>query len=271
MNFAAYSPGTTSATEDPDLRASSDQRRRSHGRAERRVGARLSAGFASRPPGYGPARDRPDLIFMQSCPRDCTSGSAAAGARSVIARRGAAAAYALPRPSSDDPLDGGSSSDGMGNLGHLVHHLEQVSKLIGGGIGADFDRIVDARGLPGYDVEPTRRGHADSLQFDPKSGSTGHLRAPSAAAPSAGRRRPRPRRRTGYGTPRHRTGRRAAVIPPQPGSRAPAVGGEDRREDARRVKPRAAVLVDRPVGADERDGVEVADQAVFGDGQVARH
>ena len=28
----------------------------------------------------------------------------------------------------------------MGNLGHLVHHLEQVSKLIGGGIGADFDR-----------------------------------------------------------------------------------------------------------------------------------
>ena len=51
---------------------------------------------------------------------------------------------------------------------------------------------------------------------------------------------------------------------------APVVGVEDRREDARRVEPRAAVPVDRPVGADERDGVQVADQAVLGDGQVAR-
>ena len=51
---------------------------------------------------------------------------------------------------------------------------------------------------------------------------------------------------------------------------APAVGVEDRREHARRVKARAAVPVDRPVGADERDGVQVADQAVFCDGQVAR-
>jgi hypothetical protein len=46
---------------------------------------------------------------------------------------------------------------------------------------------------------------------------------------------------------------------------APAVGVEDRREDARRVEARAAVPVDRPLGADERDGVQVADQAVFGD------
>ena len=52
---------------------------------------------------------------------------------------------------------------------------------------------------------------------------------------------------------------------------APAVGVEDRHEDARRVKPRAAVPVDRPVGADQRDGVQVAGQAVFGDGQVAGH
>ena len=37
----------------------------------------------------------------------------------------------------------------------------------------------------------------------------------------------------------------------------------------RRVKPRAAVPVD-PVGADERNRVQVADQAVLGDRQVAR-
>jgi len=69
-------------------------------------------------------------------------------------------------PGSDDSPDGGSGSDGMRNLGHLVHHLEQVSELIGGGIGADFDRIVDARGLPGRGIEPTRRSHADPFQFD---------------------------------------------------------------------------------------------------------
>jgi hypothetical protein len=34
---------------------------------------------------------------------------------------------------------------------------------------------------------------------------------------------------------------------------------------------RAAVPVDRPVGADERDGVQITNQAVLGDGQVARH
>jgi hypothetical protein len=42
---------------------------------------------------------------------------------------------------SSNPSDGGSGSDGTGDLGHLVHHLEQVSKLIGGGIGADLNRI----------------------------------------------------------------------------------------------------------------------------------
>jgi hypothetical protein len=51
---------------------------------------------------------------------------------------------------------------------------------------------------------------------------------------------------------------------------AAAVGVEDRREDARRVKARTAVPIDRPVGADERHGVQVADQAVLGDRQVAR-
>ena len=50
----------------------------------------------------------------------------------------------------------------------------------------------------------------------------------------------------------------------------PAVGVEDRREHARRVEARAAVPVDRPVGAHERDGVQVADQAMLGDRQVAR-
>ncbi len=45
---------------------------------------------------------------------------------------------------------------------------------------------------------------------------------------------------------------------------------EDRREHARRVEARAAVPVDRPVRADERDGAEVADDAVLGDREVLR-
>jgi hypothetical protein len=45
------------------------------------------------------------------------------------------------------------------------------------------------------------------------------------------------------------------------------VGIEDRSEDARRVEARAAVPIDRPVGAHERNGVQVADQAVLSDGQ----
>ena len=69
-------------------------------------------------------------------------------------------------PGSADPSDGGPCSDGTGNLGHLVHHFEQMSELIGGGIGADLDRIVNAGGLPGCRVEPTRYGHADPLQPD---------------------------------------------------------------------------------------------------------
>ena len=51
---------------------------------------------------------------------------------------------------------------------------------------------------------------------------------------------------------------------------APVLGVENRREDARRVKARTAVPVDRPDGADERNRVQVADQAVLGDRQVAR-
>ncbi len=43
-----------------------------------------------------------------------------------------AAACALPGAGSSDSLDGGSGWDGMRNLGHLVHHLGQVSELIGG-------------------------------------------------------------------------------------------------------------------------------------------
>ena len=53
-------------------------------------------------------------------------------------------------------------------------------------------------------------------------------------------------------------------------NRPPAVGVEDRPKHARRVEPRAAVPVDRPVGANERDGVQIPDQAVLGDRQVAR-
>jgi hypothetical protein len=50
----------------------------------------------------------------------------------------------------------------------------------------------------------------------------------------------------------------------------PVGGVEDRREDARRVESRGAVPIDRPVGADERDGVQVADQAMLGDRKVPR-
>ena len=49
---------------------------------------------------------------------------------------------------------------------------------------------------------------------------------------------------------------------------AAAVGVEDRGEDARRVEARAAVPVDRAVGGDERDGVQVADDAVLLDRRV---
>jgi hypothetical protein len=81
-------------------------------------------------------------------------------------RREPAAACALAGSGSADPPDGGSGSNGPGNLGHLVHHLEQTSELISRGIGADLDRIVDARGLPGCGIEPASRGHADPCQSD---------------------------------------------------------------------------------------------------------
>ena len=44
---------------------------------------------------------------------------------------------------------------------------------------------------------------------------------------------------------------------------------EDRGEHARRVEPRAAVPVDRPVGADQGGGSQIADQAVVGDRRIA--
>src|SRR5829696_9173586 len=49
---------------------------------------------------------------------------------------------------------------------------------------------------------------------------------------------------------------------------AAALPVEDRPEQARRVETWAAVPVDRPLGAHERDRVEVADEAVFGYRQV---
>src|SRR5208337_3987633 len=70
-----------------------------------------------------------------------------------VAQRGPTALWARGNCSADPP-DSSSGSDGLGNLGHLVDHLEQVSKLIGGGIGTDLDRIVDAGGPPGRGVEP---------------------------------------------------------------------------------------------------------------------
>ncbi len=44
---------------------------------------------------------------------------------------------------------------------------------------------------------------------------------------------------------------------------------EDRGKDAWRVEARTAVPVDGPVGTDERDRVQVANQTVLGDRQVA--
>ena len=63
-----------------------------------------------------------------------------------------------------DPPDGGTDSDGAGNPGHLADHLEQVCELIGGDIGADLNRIIDARGLPGPRAEPAPCGHPDPSQ-----------------------------------------------------------------------------------------------------------
>ena len=61
--------------------------------------------------------------------------------------------------------------------------------------------------------------------------------------------------------PRAGVGGSDAVVPT-------AVGVEDRGEDARRVEARAAVPVDRPVRGDERDRVQVADDAVFLDRRI---
>ena len=57
--------------------------------------------------------------------------------------------------------------------------------------------------------------------------------------------------------------RRDAVV-------AAALTVEDRAEHARRVEARAAVPVDPSVRADERDAVQIADDAVLGDRQVIR-
>src|SRR5262245_52934348 len=46
---------------------------------------------------------------------------------------------------------------------------------------------------------------------------------------------------------------------------------ENRCEDAGRVETRCAVPVDRAVGTDKRDRVEVSDYAMFRDGQVVAH
>ena len=47
----------------------------------------------------------------------------------------------------------------------------------------------------------------------------------------------------------------------------PVVGVENRREDAWRVEAQAAFPVERPIGTDERDGVQIADQAMLAIGR----
>ena len=107
------------------------------------------------------------------------------------------------------------------------------------------DHAVAVRGLPGarrgHEVLhlPNALGHQEARDEDVGVGQVELLGAPPVAV-----------------------GRDA--------EQASAVGVEDRREDARRVEARAAVPVDRPVGAHERDRVQVADQSVLGDRQVAR-
>ena len=44
-----------------------------------------------------------------------------------------------PDVGSANPADGGSGSDGLRDLGHLVHDLEKVGELTGWGIRTDFD------------------------------------------------------------------------------------------------------------------------------------
>src|SRR6266568_9494993 len=60
------------------------------------------------------AKTHPDhsSLSVQAPDRNALA-HAAAGARSMVARRGPAAAYTLPGSGSDDPLDGGSGPDGM--------------------------------------------------------------------------------------------------------------------------------------------------------------
>jgi len=50
------------------------------------------------------------------------------------------------------------------------------------------------------------------------------------------------------------------------GEAAPALGVEDRSEHARRVEAWAAVPIDRAIGADKGDRVQVTDHSMLGDG-----
>jgi len=88
--------------------------------------------------------------------------SAAGAARSASRQNSPATACACRGPAQLTRRTAAPTRAGMGNLGHLVHHLKHVSALIGRSIGADFDRIADARALPRRSVEPTRCGHTGS-------------------------------------------------------------------------------------------------------------
>jgi hypothetical protein len=62
--------------------------------------------------------------------------------------------------------------------------------------------------------------------------------------------------------------RRPALIGRSQPIRAAAPSVENRGKDARRVKARAAIPVDRPVGPDKRNAVQVTDQPVIGDWEI---
>src|SRR5690242_2982894 len=92
--------------------------------------------------------------------------SAAPGASQVPGRLWLRAAGVLAGLGLSDAPDGCSGPDRLRNLGYLVHHGEQLREPTGRGIRADLDGVVDTGGLPGCNVEPARRGHADPVQFD---------------------------------------------------------------------------------------------------------
>ena len=134
--------------------------------------------------------------------------------------------------SSVDPPDRSYGSYGLGNLGHFVNDLEQVSKLTGGRIRTDLDRVVDARRPPGSGVEPARRGHPDPFQLDSQRRSfpvevienaAGCREMKQMAAGKAGFHRDAAGESTSAGSQRQRPSLKSSSRhPPRPGSDYPS-------------------------------------------------